>query len=76
MRTLNLVLQIALSEIIVAMELSMDTSSSDLFESVRELLFGERKPANVFDLSEKLNMKPIKPELSGYDSFIPKGESG
>ena len=76
LRTLNLVLQIALSEITVAMELAMDTASSDLFESVRELLFGERKPANVFDLSEKLNMKPIKPELSGYDSFIPKGESG
>lgn len=76
LRCLNFVLQTPLSEIIVGMELVLESGANDLFDSVRELLFGQRRPASVFDISEKLNMKSIKPELSQYDSFIPKGESG
>jgi hypothetical protein len=76
LRTLNLVLQVSLSEIIVAMDLILGTGSNNLFESVRDLLFGARRPADVVSLSEKLNMKSINPELSNYDSFIPRGESG
>ena len=73
LRAINLVLQISLSEIFAGMELVLESKSLKPFEDLRELLFGERRPGNVIELGEHLQMKPIKPELSNYDSLIPKG---
>ena len=72
LRAINLVLQISLSEIFAGMELILENESKNPFEDLKELLFGERRPCNVIELTAHLQMKSIKPELSNYDSLIPK----
>ena len=72
LRSINLVLQAPLSEIVAGMELVLESDSEKLFDSLRELLFGERRPCDVIQLNFDHGLEPIKPELSKYDSLIPK----
>jgi len=72
LKAINLVQHTTLSEIITGMELILETNSQTLFDDLRELLFGERRPADVIGITSRLNQSPLKPELSQYDSLIPK----
>lgn len=72
LRVINLVQFTPLPEIAAAMELVLEASPRVGFEEVRELLLGSRRPGNVLDISSRLNQRPLKPELSVYDSLIPK----
>jgi hypothetical protein len=54
------------------MELVLENKSEKLFEDLRSLLLGERRPSSVIDITSWFNQSPLKPELSGYDSLIPK----
>jgi hypothetical protein len=54
------------------MELVLETPSTTLFDDLRTLLLGERRPATVIDITSRLNQRPLTPELSKYDSLIPK----
>ncbi len=71
LRAINLVLNTSLAEIIAGMELVLETESQKLFDDLRELLFGERRPAEVIEITSRLHQSPLKPELSQYDSLIP-----
>lgn len=72
LRAINLIQHTTLSEIITGMELVLETTSQTLFDDLRALLFGERRPADVIGIMSRLNQSPLKPELSQYDSLIPK----
>jgi len=72
LRTINLVHHTTLSEIAVAIDLVLETGSPNLFEDIRELLLGERRPANVIDITLRMNQEKLNPKLSDYDNFIPK----
>jgi transposase len=72
LRAINLVHHVPLSEITVGMELVLENKSEKLFEDLRGLLLGERRPSTVIDITSRFNQNPLKPELSGYDSLIPK----
>jgi hypothetical protein len=54
------------------MELILETKSLTLFDDLRALLLGERRPAEVIEITSRRNQSPLKPELSQYDSLIPK----
>lgn len=71
LRAVNLCLNTTFSEIIAGMELVLETKSQNLFDDLRELLFGERRPADIIEITGRLNQSPLKPELSQYDSLIP-----
>ena len=73
LRSINLVLHCSLKEIIAGMELVLEGENQSLFESLRELLFTERRPCDVVSISERYGMRPIEPELTKYDELIPKG---
>lgn len=69
LKTLNLVQHTQIEEIATAVELVLETASESLFQDVKTLLFGERKPeARTAVLSQ---MK-LKPTLSSYDNLIPQ----
>jgi len=72
LRAINLVQHVLFSEIIAAMELVLETQSQTPFDDLRALLLGERRPAPVIDITSRLNQSPLIPELSHYDSLIPK----
>lgn len=72
LRAINLVHHTTMPEIVAGMELVLETASTKLFDDLRELLLGERRPAKVIDITSRLNQSPLKPELSIYDSLIPK----
>lgn len=72
LRSINLVLQIPMTEIIAGMELVLEGTSERLFEDLKDLLFGERRPCDVIDIGVRHGMIPLKPELSIYDELIPK----
>ena len=72
LRAFNLVLQMPLTEVIAGMELVLESGSEKLFEDLRTLLFGERRPCDVIEITFNHGLVPIKPELSQYDSLIPK----
>ena len=72
LRAINLVHHTSLPEIIAGMELVLETDTQSLFDDLRELLLGERRPAPVIDITSRLNQSPLIPELSQYDSLIPK----
>ena len=72
LRSINLVQHTSFSEIIAGMELVLETQSQTLFDDLRTLLFGERRPAAVIDITSRLGQSPLTPELSQYDSLIPK----
>jgi transposase len=72
LRAINLVQHTPFSEIIAGMELVLETPSTTLFDDLRTLLLGERRPAAVIDITSRLNQRPLTPELSKYDSLIPK----
>jgi transposase len=73
LRSMNLVLHLPLSEIIAGMELVLEGGRKNLFEELRDLLLGERRPENVIDIGLRHGMTPLKIELSNYDELIPKG---
>jgi transposase len=75
LRSINLVQHTSFSEIVAGMELVLETKSVTLFDDLRALLLGERRPAAVIDITSRLNQRPLTPELSTYDSLIPKGKS-
>ena len=53
-------------------QLVLETDSIQLFDDLRALLLGERRPAPVIDITGRFNQIPLTPELSVYDSLIPK----
>ena len=75
LRSVNLVQHTPLSEIEVGMELLLGSKDqAPLFDQLRDLLLGARRPAPVIELSLRLNQKPLQPELAGYDRLIPAHE--
>ena len=74
LRCINLVQQVPLSEILIGMELVLGSNSNQLFNELRDLLLHERRPADVIDIQCWFSQKPLKPDLSEYDKFIPKKE--
>jgi transposase len=72
LRSINLIHHVALSEILAGMELVLESHSTKPFDDLRELLLTERRPAQVIDITSALGQSPLTPELSQYDSFIPK----
>ncbi len=74
LRSINLIQHVPLSEIIVGMELVLESKSQQPFNDLRELLLHERRPAEVIEITSWLNQSPLKPDLSEYDRFIPKGD--
>lgn len=75
LRSVNLVQLVQLSEIEAGMELLMESQSTEpLFDQLRELLFGSRQPAQVYELNRRFNQKPLQPELAVYDQLIPRNE--
>jgi transposase len=72
LKSINLVHHCPLSEIAAGMELVLEANEINLFENLRDLLLGERRPNNVIDFIKKLNQEPLKPNLSDYDELIPK----
>lgn len=72
LKAINLVHHVSLSEIIAGMELILEAGSHTLFDDLRELLFIERRPVEVVEITSRLNQSPLKIALSGYDSLIPK----
>lgn len=72
LRSVNLVQHTPFSEIIAGMELVLETQSLTLFDDLRTLLLGERRPAPVIDITSRLHQSPLSPELSQYDSLIPQ----
>ncbi len=72
LRSINLIHHAPLTEILVGMDLVLESQSTQLFDDLRELLLAERRPAQVIDITSALGQSPLKPELSEYDSFIPK----
>jgi transposase len=72
LRAINLIHHTTLCEIITGMELIIETASETLFDDLRVLLLGERRPRDVIEITNRLNQSPLKPELSQYDSLIPK----
>ena len=75
LRAINLILNTTFTEITAGMELVLETVSQTLFDDLRTLLFGERRPADVIEITSRLNQSPLKPELSQYDSLIPGVEN-
>lgn len=76
LRAINLVQHVEFPEILAGMQLCLETESRQLFDDLRELLLGERRPAAVIDITGRFNQIPLKPELSNYDSLIPKEGQG
>jgi transposase len=75
LRAVNLIQHVELSEIWVGMQLVLETPSLQLFDDLRALLLGERRPAPVVDITGRFNQIPLTPELSHYDQLIPKAGS-
>jgi transposase len=71
LKAINLVHHVALSEIILGMELVLESGSRRLFEDLRELLLIQRRPS-VIEITTLAGQIPLTPSLSGYDSLIPK----
>lgn len=72
LRTINLVHYVDLNEIRTAIELTMKTRSLIPFDDVKALLLIERRPCVVTPIAEVFDQRPLQPELSQYDSLIPK----
>jgi transposase len=72
LRSVNLIQHTLFSEIIAGMQLVLETQSLTLFDDLRTLLLGERRPASVIDITSRLNQSPLTPNLSSYDRLIPK----
>ena len=71
LRAANLIQFTNLTEIAVGMELILGTESHNLFEDLKEILFGRRVPCNVVEITARVNQSAINPKLSLYDSLIP-----
>lgn len=74
LKCVNLVQLVAASEISAGMEILMNEGMHEnLYEELRELLLGVRRPGNVLDISSKLNQQKLSPNLKDFDELIPKG---
>jgi len=74
LKSVNLVQHAAPSEISAGMEILMSGNvNENIYEELRELLLGERRPGNVIDISNQLNQKKLAPNLKDFDQLIPKG---
>jgi transposase len=71
LRTINLVQQVPLTEIVTAVELLNDAGAAS-FEAIKELLLIARRPENVIEISERMKQEPIRPDLEAYNQLIPK----
>lgn len=71
LKTINLVQQISFGEIVAAVSLVLETTEIS-FDSVKDLLFTERRPSNVIDLCHRFEQVPISPDLQVYNQLIPK----
>lgn len=74
LRTINLVQQVPMAEILTAMQLVLETDQVG-FESVKELLLTDRRPENIIEMKQ-INQSPIVPNLGAYDELIPKTGGG
>jgi hypothetical protein len=75
LRAVNLVQLVPLSEIEVGMELLLESKNPEpLFEQLKDLLLGSRKPAPVIELTRRFEQKPLQLELAQYDKLIPMYE--
>jgi transposase len=72
LRAVNLVHHIEFAEILIGMQLVLETPSLQLFDDLRSLLLAERRPAPVVDITSRFHQVPLQPELSHYDQLIPK----
>jgi transposase len=72
LRAINLIHFVNFEEISTALELVMGSKSLKPFDDLKGLLLVERRPCTVISIAELLGQKPLQPELSEYDSFIPK----
>lgn len=68
LKSINLIHYTPLQEIEAGIELVLAHHKDSFFEHLRELLLVERRPNNVIEL------RPIEPNLSEYDLFIPQAE--
>ncbi len=72
LKIINLVHQVQLSEIVAAISLLLESREKINFEDVRDLLLTERRPQNIYEISEKYNQAPLHPNLEVYNELIPK----
>ena len=74
LKSINLIQHTTLSEIGVGMELVLESNSLNLFEDLRSIILGERRPENVATISIRLEQVPLKPNLLNYDDLMPNLE--
>lgn len=73
LKILNLIHHVTLPEIIIAVDLVIQSGNPHSFEEIKSLLLNERRPDNVYDIASKFNQEPIKTNLTDYDLLIPIG---
>jgi hypothetical protein len=74
LKSVNLVQHVSCSEISVGMELLMNENlEGNIYEELRDLLLGERRPGNVISISSQLGQNKLSPNLKDFDELIPKG---
>jgi hypothetical protein len=76
LKAINLVQHTTMDEIAVGMDLVLQSPNHQghqILEELRSLLLSHRRPANIFDITERLGQKPLQPNLKQYDFLIPKG---
>lgn len=73
LKILNLIHYVTLPEIIIAVDLVLQSEKPHAFEDIKSLLLNERRPNNVYDIALKFNQEPITTNLKDYDLLIPIG---
>jgi len=73
LKSINLVQHTTLDEIITGMELVLQSKVDNLYEALRSLILGDRRPDNVINIVERYGQQPLQPNLKDYDQLIPKG---
>jgi transposase len=73
LKILNLIHYVTLPEIIIAVDLVLQSGKPHSFEEIKSLLLNERRPDNVYDIASKFNQEPITTNLKDYDLLIPIG---
>lgn len=73
LKILNLIHYVTLPEIIIAVDLVLQSGNQHSFEEIKSLLLNERRPDNVYDIASKFNQEPITTNLKDYDLLIPVG---
>jgi len=73
LRVLNLIHYVTLPEIIIAVDLVLQSEKRHSFEEIKSLLLNERRPGSVCDIAAKFKQEPITTNLKEYDLLIPMG---